>query len=360
MLKKILFKAAVLSAILIFVFCSALNAYAATPDYKTVRLIVDGTSQSVLTKSKTVGDFLEERGVTLYAKDKINYELDRPLPASRSVEIVRAFDLIITLDGEPIQVRIAPDTKIGSLLAELKEEYGGTYSHDYSISDIITPESQLAFYSISEKEFVEREIIDYDTEIILSDEYFVGTVAVLQEGETGVREYTYTATFRFIEEIGRVLTKVEVTKEPVKRIERHGINFLTDEDLMANMIPPREYLQKLPMTATAYSLDYNSTGKLPGDPGYGITKSGMQAAYGIVAVDPTIIPLGSKLFIEGYGIAIAGDIGSAIKGYRVDLFYEDVNDALRFGRQQLNVYVLEYPPEEPEEPIEAEEEKSAP
>ena len=74
------------------------------------------------------------------------------------------------------------------------------------------------------------------------------------------------------------------------------------------------------MKASAYDLSYESCGKNPGDRGYGITASGMQARYGVIAVDPSVIPLGTKLYIECpnggwvYGEAIAGDTGGAIKG----------------------------------------------
>jgi 3D (Asp-Asp-Asp) domain-containing protein len=59
-----------------------------------------------------------------------------------------------------------------------------------------------------------------------------------------------------------------------------------------------------------------------------------------VAVDPTIIPLGTHLYVEGYGFALAADVGGAIKGYKIDLYYEEMEDALRFGRRDLTVYIL--------------------
>ncbi len=101
------------------------------------------------------------------------------------------------------------------------------------------------------------------------------------------------------------------------------------------------------MVATAYDLSYESCGKYPDDPYYGITASGTKAQPGTVAVDPDVIPLGTKLYIAStdgspdYGFATALDTGSAIKGYRVDLFMEDNRDALDYGKRQVKVYVLE-------------------
>ena len=100
------------------------------------------------------------------------------------------------------------------------------------------------------------------------------------------------------------------------------------------------------MTATAYDLSFESTGKLPGDKYYGITASGTKVRPGVVAVDPNVIPLGTKLYIQSldgskdYGFAIAEDTGGAIKGNRIDLFFENSQDVYRFGRRKVKVYIL--------------------
>ena len=93
-----------------------------------------------------------------------------------------------------------------------------------------------------------------------------------------------------------------------------------------------EYTQVLGMEATAY---------LPTDGGgAGITAMGIPATYGIVAVDPEIIPLGSRVYIPGYGEALAADTGGAIVGYRIDLCMESYDEAMDFGRRNITVFVL--------------------
>ncbi|HEX4841200.1 MAG TPA: 3D domain-containing protein [bacterium] len=71
-----------------------------------------------------------------------------------------------------------------------------------------------------------------------------------------------------------------------------------------------------------------------------ITATGMKAGPGVVAVDPAVIPLGSHVYVEGYGHAIAGDIGGAIKGRRIDLGFATKNAALQYGVQRVRVYLL--------------------
>ena len=93
-----------------------------------------------------------------------------------------------------------------------------------------------------------------------------------------------------------------------------------------------EYSQVMGMEATAY---------LPTDGnGEGITAMGIPATYGIVAVDPNVIPLGSRVYIPGYGEALAADTGGAIYGYRIDLCMENYWQAMDFGRRTVTVFVL--------------------
>lgn len=89
---------------------------------------------------------------------------------------------------------------------------------------------------------------------------------------------------------------------------------------------------KLHVIATAYIADCEDCS--------GTTSTGMRAGRGIVAVDPHVIALGTKLYIPGYGNALAGDTGGDIRGRRVDLGFDSLREAERFGRQEIVVYVL--------------------
>ena len=128
------------------------------------------------------------------------------------------------------------------------------------------------------------------------------------------------------------------TVEPINVID--GAENLTYENNIedemiapANLDEGMNYTAIMSMEATAY---------LPSDGGgSGITAMGIPAAYGVVAVDPGIIPLGSRLYIPGYGMAIAADTGGAIYGYRIDLCMESYAEAMDFGRRVVTVYVLD-------------------
>ena len=136
----------------------------------------------------------------------------------------------------------------------------------------------------------------------------------------------------------------ELTRAFAEAIENSlGKNLnATVEEPFEEPIPPEDvvetpqgyvpYTQVLGMEATAY---------LPTDgSGEGITAMGIPATYGIVAVDPDVIPLGTKVYIPGYGEALAADTGGAIYGYRIDLCMEDYWQAMDFGRRTVTVFVL--------------------
>ena len=112
------------------------------------------------------------------------------------------------------------------------------------------------------------------------------------------------------------------------------------EDIISNAQKHPEILKTLKVKATAYTAGPESTGKKPGMEDYGITYSGLPALKGTVAVDPSIIPLGSVLEIPGYGYAIALDTGSAIKGNRIDVYFDDVNEAKMWGVKDIEIKIL--------------------
>lgn len=96
---------------------------------------------------------------------------------------------------------------------------------------------------------------------------------------------------------------------------------------------PSRYSRSLIMNASAYS------SQDPGNSSY--TARGNLVRKGLVAVDPSVIPLGTRLYIQGYGFAVADDTGGAIKGNKLDLAFDTHNEALQFGVRKVNVYILD-------------------
>ncbi|MDR4949129.1 3D domain-containing protein [Neobacillus cucumis] len=102
---------------------------------------------------------------------------------------------------------------------------------------------------------------------------------------------------------------------------------------------------KQTVTATGYTAGYESTGKSQGHPEYGITYSGVKVKrdlFSTVAADLNVFPIGTILFIPGYGYGVVADKGGAIKGNELDLYYKTVEDVYKqWGKKQVDVYVVQ-------------------
>ncbi|MEF3303593.1 3D domain-containing protein [Paenibacillus sp. GYB003] len=105
-----------------------------------------------------------------------------------------------------------------------------------------------------------------------------------------------------------------------------------------------KFLGSVEVVATGYYAGVESTGKRPGHPEYGITYSGVKVRHGVlstIAADPKVFPLGTILYIPGYGYGIVADTGSAIKGKKIDLYYETKDQIYKeWGKRTVNVFIV--------------------
>lgn len=175
---------------------------------------------------------------------------------------------------------------------------------------------------------VERKPIPFETRYELSRTVGAGRLVKREDGQPGAIVNTYAVKVRNGVAISKELVKTEriEPKDALVLIGRQGFT------------PSRGSFTRtkvLDMHASAYD---PSAGR--GKAATGRTASGRRATYGVVAVDTRVIPMGTILYIEGYGLAIAADRGSAIKGNKIDLCYPTRSQALRWGRQSVKVHVL--------------------
>lgn len=138
--------------------------------------------------------------------------------------------------------------------------------------------------------------------------------------------------------------EIRATEEEIEKLEHRRDSLLEEKErLLEKQKEQEERIQELEdiklftLEATAYTDDVESQG-----PWVGFTATpGLKPQVGVVAVDPEVIPLGTKLYVEGYGEALAGDVGGAIKGHKIDLFMNTRGECYRFGRQQVRVRVID-------------------
>ncbi len=305
-----------------------------------VSLNLEGEIIQVVSYSNTVEDFIKSEEINLKEGAFVSVPLDRKL--ENNIEIVIKNPKPYTLDVAGVLLEsLSVNNTVREVLKDFKVELG---EKDYTLPELsskIAPNTTIKLFKVKEVIETEDAIIAFESQVTMDRNIESGVVKVIQEGKDGLRRSHIQKEYVNGVLKSSVIVKDEIISEPVTHIVEKGAR-----DFIMTSRGETTYRDKMTMNASAYDLSFASTGKRPGDRGWGITASGTKARPGVVAVDPRVIPLGTKLYIQSldgskdYGFAIAEDKGGAIKGNRIDLFYDSNAAAMNFGRRQVKVFIL--------------------
>lgn len=231
--------------------------------------------------------------------------------------------VIVNLDGVPRMVS-TDSTTIGELLDEISATISTEYLlEEHNEEDALTDMMTISLTSVTEKIIGKSETIPFKTIEKTTTALKPGERRVAQEGKEGQSSTLNKYIYHGSELVSTEVVETKVVTKAVDEIIEIGAS---------NVINGMTYKKAINAKVTAYT---------PFDAGCdGITATGAQAKKGVVAVDPSIVPLGSKVYVPGYGVAIAADTGGAIKGNRIDVCYETKNEAFSWGVQNVTIYVL--------------------
>ena len=243
-------------------------------------------------------------------------------------------NLIVNVDGHNYSLL----TKAATIGQALEEQHIVLCGSDYiSGGDFDTvPESGMiiSVIRVNKKTRTEVETVPYETVYVWDKDMYEGEYEVLTKGKDGSITRTYTLTYENGELVSEELSdvnRVEKTNERIAYGSRNSFSNSRGERI--------DYTKKLVCYGTCYIPDAKW--------GYQ-TYVGQRARPGVIAVDPDVIPLGTKVYIESpykdvgdYGYAIAWDIGGHVKGNWVDMFVEELDMVYPWGARDLNVYILE-------------------
>ncbi|MDT8718684.1 DUF348 domain-containing protein [Clostridium sp. 19966] len=299
---------------------------------KNVTLIIDGKAQNITTLKSTVKDALENANIKLGSKDRISPSLDSKLTKNETITVKKAFNVTLTVDGKTMNILTADD----SIDSMLKDEGIAVSDKDKitpQLKSSLSENQQITVVRVDTKSIVSTEAVDFNV-VTKQDTDLANTVKkVVQTGQKGEKTITTQVVYEDGKEVSRTVENEKVTKSPV------------DQIVIAGTLPV------IPLSRGGDSLAYTrvfksrSTAYSSKETGSTYTASGRKAVrnsggYSTVAVDPSIVPYGTKLYIEGYGLAIAADCGTAIVGTNLDLYFDSIGEANNWAVRYVNVYVL--------------------
>jgi len=307
---------------------------------KVISVIVDGKSIKVITLKSNLNQILKTNDIALGSKDQITVSLDSEVKDGDKIYIKKAVNVKVKVDGKELNIQTAENT-VGEMLKAENIVLNAEDKITPLKSDSLISGLQVQITRVNTDILQETKAIDFATEIKNSDELDKGVKKVIQTGKVGQKVITSSVVFENGKEISRNLLSEKLKSQPVKQIVALGTVSVYTPSRGGNI----RYTKSLKVRATAYNADFDSTGKSPGDPGYGITSTGARAkrnadGYSTIAVDPRVIPLGTKLWVDGYGYAIAEDVGGAIKGNHIDLYFDSSSEMWDWGSRSVNVYIL--------------------
>lgn len=238
-----------------------------------------------------------------------------PLPPLKSV--------VVLSDGKSVSFETRE-----RFVGEALRSAGITFGEDDVVlppaGSVLVPGEVVTVRRTSESLVVRRELVPNKTIVIPNKALKEGKEVELRAGHPGLVRKT----------VRRIISNNTVKEEV---LAEDTLLSPVDRKVFRGTRGTESRPRILTLLATAYTPGRESCGKYAD----GKTAVMSRAGYGIVAVDPKVIPLGTRLYVEGYGFALAQDVGGRIRGRRIDLLIPDLKTARRFGARKVKVYVLD-------------------
>lgn len=334
-----------------------------------VTVVFDGIAEDITLYGGTVADALDKAGVKFTDDMACSESVDTPLADGMELTVTMLTAFTVTADGKSSSYKVSSET-----VGEALEKCGFTLGEDDRLNvpkeRRLTRGMKIVIQRVQVTEETETEDIDYGTQYVTSRELSEGKTQLLSAGLKGEKELRYRATYVDGELESRELLSEEVKQEPIKQIVMRGVGLPTtapklefiDDGSGATPDPTPISGKKPAVTVSAqagvltdpwgneisYAKTITGTCTAYCIPG-GTTSIGLEAVRGVIAVDPDIIPYGTRMYVASpdgkvvYGYGVAGDTGGACMAGDIiaDLCYDTVEECSIIGRRQMVLYILE-------------------
>lgn len=301
---------------------------------KNINVHVDGEKEQYYSTAETVGQFLEEEDIEVKKHDVVSYNDLALLKDDMDIHIDEAFKVTLNNAGEKEEIWTTKET-----VEELLEEEDVQYSKEDKIKPALDKKLKknmdVSVTEVNTKTEEVTETLSFNTDEEKDSDLEKGKKRTVSEGKEGKVERTYEVVYENGEEVDRKVIEENIVTKPTNKKVAVGTKAKSTASTSNSSEPSGG--KEMTMEATAYGPDCSGCS--------GVSATGMNLKDSptpkVIAVDPDVIPLGSRVWVEGYGEAIAADTGGAIKGNIIDVLYPSESEANSWGRRTVKVKVLD-------------------
>jgi len=308
-----------LSATLVLAMMTTAVAVSAKP----VTVLVHGKAVVIRTYARTVGDLLAQADVRLGPQDRVMPPEDSPLYRGEVIRVSTAVPVQIRLWGTKVLDRLTARETVAGVLKENGIEVGPEVQVEPGLTAPVEPGMEISVDRLIIGTKTKNVPLPFSTRQISSPALFRGIDRIIRPGRPGVARQVWQVAFLDGTPVRQTLIRTETVRPPQDQVVEVGA--LGEVSRGGEVF---RFTRVIEVRATAYTGD-------------GYTASGTVPRPGTVAVDPRVIPLGSRLYVEGYGYGTALDTGGAISGDRVDLYFDSMREVDEWGVRYVKVFVLD-------------------
>jgi len=287
-----------------------------------------------------VGEALREAEIPVYLGDVVQPSLGSEALASMRVSIQRSQPVSFDVDGRIIRTRTRGQT-VADALAESEIGLSSLDEVTPPLDSELRTAEHITVVRVQEDIEIDEEIAPFTTVYVADRSLPIDTQQLISPGAEGITRMRTRVRYEDGEEVDRALEDTWEAQEPADRSIAYGQR-IEPKTFTADDGSQYTYWRTVRMLASSYSA--GTAGVSPDKSYYGRTYTGDPMRHGIVAVDPSIIPLRSQVYVPGYGVGDALDLGGAIRARRIDLGFDDSN--LELWNKWVEVYLLWPPPAE--------------
>jgi uncharacterized protein YabE (DUF348 family)/3D (Asp-Asp-Asp) domain-containing protein len=320
---------------------------------KNVAVVVNGQETVVTTKQWVLQRLLDEQAITLGPHDRVSASLNAPVKDGDVFEINYAIPVNVVADGKTSKLYTTEKT-VQAAIKQLNISIRSQDKIEPSLDTELKVNDTISVVRVETKVASQEKTVPFSIVKKEDNSLTKGTEKVVQTGKVGIVveqvEQRYEDGVLVDDAVVNETIKTKVIDQVVAigtAKAKPTITTLSNKSGSSETVTLGDYTFKASevlsnVTLTAYTAGPESTGKDVGDKNYGITASGTTVKEGrTIAVDTSVIPMGWWVYIEGVGLRRAEDKGGAIKGNKIDVYFEDVDVATKFGRKKgKTVYII--------------------